>query len=170
MTLPRAIADASVTADGPDTSDTSQARNDAVRALEAEFGELVTQFRKQIQAVAQRVSPGMLPGAYKMLTTIETRGPLTLSSLSECLVADKGLASRTVRDLEKLGLIERTPDPNDGRSSLLSLTAHGGERLSSARGPAYSRMQVVMKDWPLGDIQQLTSLLHALSTGEAPAS
>lgn len=158
--------------DAPDASQTSEAssaRTDAVRALEAEFGELVTQFRQQIQAVAQRVSPGMLPGAYKMLTTIERRGPLTLSSLSECLVADKGLASRTVRDLEKLGLIERTPDPNDGRSSLLSLTLHGAERLAAARGPAESRLQVVLQDWPLGDIQQLTSLLHSLSTGEAPA-
>lgn len=149
---------------------TSEARTDAVRALEAEFSELVTQFRKQIQAVAQRVSPGMLPGAYKMLTTIERRGPLTLSSLSECLVADKGLASRTVRELEKLDLIQRTPDPDDGRSSLLSLTPLGAERLSAARGPADSRMQVILQGWSLGDIQQLTTLLHALSTGEAPTN
>ena len=40
-------------------------------------------------------------------------------------MADKGQISRTVRELEGLGLIARTPDPEDGRSSLLSPTPEG---------------------------------------------
>ena len=56
-------------------------------------------------------------------------------------MADKGQICRTVRELEGLGLITRTPDPEDGRSSLLS---------------------------PIDDILTLTRLLHALTTGDAP--
>ncbi|HEY6801380.1 MAG TPA: MarR family transcriptional regulator, partial [Agromyces sp.] len=115
--------------------DTREARTEAVRALEAEFGELINRFRRIISENAGRVSPGMLPGAYKVFTTIVRRESITLSALAESLMADKGQISRTVRELEQLGLIERTPDPDDGRSSLLSPTPEGLTRLAAARAP-----------------------------------
>ena len=81
----------------------------------------------------------MLPGAYKVFTTIVRRESVTLSALAEALMADKGQISRTVRELEELGLISRTPDPADGRSSLLSPTPEGLERLAAARAPQETR-------------------------------
>ena len=115
--------------------DTREVRTDAVRTLESEFGELINRFRRIITENAQRVSPGMLPGAYKVFTTIVRRESVTLSALAEGLMSDKGQISRTVRELEQLGLIERTPDPDDGRSSLLSPTPEGLQRLADARAP-----------------------------------
>ena len=56
------------------TSDELQARTDAVRALEAQFGELINRMRRHLNENAQRVSPGMLPGAYKVFSTIAGRG------------------------------------------------------------------------------------------------
>ena len=55
-----------------------EARTRAVRALEGEVGELINQFRLILAANAERLSPGLLPGAYKVFTTIvrrETVGP-----------------------------------------------------------------------------------------------
>ncbi|WP_436445648.1 MarR family winged helix-turn-helix transcriptional regulator [Microbacterium sp. I2] len=148
---------------------TREARTEAVRALEAEFGELINRFRRIITENANRVSPGMLPGAYKVFTTIVRRESITLSALAESLVADKGQISRTVRELEQLGLIQRTPDPDDGRSSLLSPTAEGLERLTAARAPQENALVDALEEWPLDDIRNLTRLLHALTAGEAPA-
>ncbi len=148
--------------------DTREARTEAVRALEAEFGELITRFRKIIGENASRVSPGMLPGAYKVFTTIVRRESITLSALAEALMADKGQISRTVRELEQLGLIERTPDPEDGRSSLLSPTAFGLERLAQAREPQESTLINALEEWPLDDIRNLSRLLHALTAGQSP--
>ncbi|WP_454132393.1 MarR family winged helix-turn-helix transcriptional regulator [Microbacterium lacticum] len=145
-----------------------ESRADAVRALEAEFGELINQFRRIITDNAQRVSPGMLPGAYKVFTTIARRESVTQSALAEHLQVDKGQLSRTVRDLEALGLIERTPDPNDGRSSLLSPSERGRERLSAARLPQENLLQRVLADWDVDDIHNLTRLLHALAAGVRP--
>jgi DNA-binding MarR family transcriptional regulator len=150
------------------SSDTRAARTEAVRALEAEFGELINRFRRIISENANRVSPGMLPGAYKVFTTIVRRESITLSALAESLMADKGQISRTVRELEQLGLIERTPDPDDGRSSLLSPTPDGLERLAAARAPQESTLVDALEDWPLDDIHNLTRLLHALTAGEKP--
>jgi DNA-binding MarR family transcriptional regulator len=151
------------------TDDTREARTEAVRALEAEFGELITRFRRVIAENAHRVSPGMLPGAYKVFTTIVRRESITLSALAESLMADKGQISRTVRELEQLGLIERTPDPDDGRSSLLSPTPTGLERLAQARAPQERTLVDALEDWPIDDIRNLSRLLHALTAGESPA-
>ena len=148
--------------------ETREARTDAVRALEAEFGELISRMRRVLADNAQRVSPGMLPGAYKVFTTIVRRESVTLSNLAESLMADKGQISRTVRELEELGLITRTPDPADGRSSLLSPTAEGLERLAAARAPQESVLLNTLEDWSVDEIRDLTRLLHALTAGETP--
>ena len=151
-------------------NETREARTEAVRALQAEFGELINRFRRIILDNANRVSPGMLPGAYKVFTTIVRRESITLSALAETLMSDKGQISRTVRELEQLGLVERTPDPDDGRSSLLSPTPDGLERLAAARAPQENALVDALEEWPLGDILNLTRLLHALTAGESPSS
>ncbi|WP_299090828.1 MarR family winged helix-turn-helix transcriptional regulator [uncultured Microbacterium sp.] len=144
------------------------ARADAVRALESQFGELIGQFRRLISDAAHRISPGMLPGAYKVFTTIVRRDSITSSALAEVLILDKGQISRTVRELEALGLIQRTPDPSDGRSSLLSATPQGLERLEAARRPQERGLHESLAEWELDDIHRLTALLHALTTGTRP--
>ena len=161
-------ADAPRPADVPTGTEPPEPRADAVRALEAEFGELINQFRRIITDNAQRVSPGMLPGAYKVFTTIARRESVTQSALAEHLQVDKGQLSRTVRDLESLGLIERTPDPTDGRSSLLSPSALGLERLAAARLPQEHLLHNALVDWPVEDIHNLARLLHALTAGVHP--
>lgn len=152
-----------------DDRETLEARTDAVRALEGEFAELITHFRRIIVENANRLSPGMLPGAYKVFTTIARREEVTASALSEHLMIDKGQLSRAVRELEGLGLIERKPDPRDGRSSLLSPTALGLERLHAARAPQESSLVSVLEEWPVDQIRSLTRLLHALATGVTPS-
>lgn len=149
----------------PETS----VRADAVRALEAEFGELINRFRRLITEQADRVSPGMLPGAYKVFTTIERRESVSLSALADTLQMDKGQLSRTVRELEQLGLIRRVPDPHDGRVSLLSPTEEGLRRLAAARGRDASPLVEALDAWDIDDIRTFTRLLHALVSGAPPA-
>lgn len=151
------------------TDDELQARTLAVRALEAEFGELINRMRRLLSENAQRVSPGMLPGAYKVFTTIARRDSISQSALADILVVDKGQLSRTVRELEQLGLIQRQPDPEDGRASILSATPYGHERLAAARAPQEDSLVNALEEWPLDDIQALTRLLHALTAGVIPS-
>jgi DNA-binding MarR family transcriptional regulator len=154
--------------DADHLSDTPEARAAAVRALEAEFGELITHFRRVIAENANRVSPGLLPGAYKIFTTIARCETVTVSALSERMLLDKGQVSRMVRELEELGLVERSTDPADGRSFLLQLTPLGEERLAVARLPQEGRLLRTLADWSLTDIASLTRLLHALASGASP--
>ncbi|HYP73269.1 MAG TPA: MarR family transcriptional regulator, partial [Microbacterium sp.] len=134
-----------------------------------EFGELINRMRRLLTENAGRVSPGMLPGAYKVFTTIVRRGRVSQSALADVLIVDKGQLSRTVRELEQLGLIQRQPDPEDGRASILSPTPLGLERLAAARAPQEDTLVNALADWPVDDIHNLTRLLHALRAGVAPS-
>ena len=149
-------------------SEAEGARIEAVRALEAEFGELINRFRRLITENANRVSPGMLPGAYKVFSTIARMGSVSQTALGESLMADKSQISRTVRELEQRGLVQRTPDPHDGRSSILSLTQDGAERLEAARLPEEGSLVETLQEWSIDDIRSFTRLLHALGTGTRP--
>ena len=151
-------------------ADAEGVRTAAVRALETEFSELITHFRRLIMENANRVSPGMLPGAYKTFTTIARCGEVTASGLSERMLVDKGQVSRSVRELELLGLIERSPDPTDGRSLLLRLTPLGEAKLIEARQPQEGMLKRNLDEWSVSDIDNLTRLLHALSAGVTPDS
>ncbi|WP_187264851.1 MarR family winged helix-turn-helix transcriptional regulator [Homoserinibacter sp. GY 40078] len=152
------------------TDETAGSREAAMRNLEGAFGELMTEFRRAYAQAAERVSPGMLPGTFRVLATIHRHGSVTVSGLAERLISDKGQVSRTVSELEDLGLVIRTPDPNDGRIKLIEITDEGAARLESARIPHNGRLAEVLDDWPVETIERLAGLLHALAVGETPAS
>ena len=141
-----------------------------MRALEVEFGELVDRVRRLLADNAERMSPGMLPGAYKVFTTIVRRENVTLSALAESLLADKGQVSRTVRELEDAGFVQRTADPDDRRSSLLSATSFGVERLAVVRATQEDGLLATLDAWSIDDISQLTALLRALTSGTRPGT
>lgn len=146
----------------------SPERAAALHALEAEFGELFSRVRRLYVANAERVAPGLSPGAYRLLALIVRCEQATASALAERTLSDKSLVSRLLRELEQHGLIHRTPDPRDGRSSLVSATARGTERLTEARRHDDERLIRSLDAWELGEIHELTRLLHALSEGTAP--
>jgi DNA-binding MarR family transcriptional regulator len=111
----------------------------------------------------------MLPGTYKVFTTIVKHGPISPSTLAETLFADKGQVSRTVRELEEAGLIDRTADPADGRSTRLTATPEGIERLVAARSADPDELHDRLADWNVSDIRTLTRLLRAATTGTVPS-
>ncbi len=146
----------------------ADARQQAVRGLEGAFSELMGEFRRVYAQAAERVSPGMLPGTFKVLSVIQRAGSITVSGIAERMTADKGQVSRAVSELEDLGLVARSVDPDDGRIKLIAVTAEGERRMTAARMPYEGRLTEVLADWPLESIDRLTGLLHALARGETP--
>lgn len=68
--------------------------------------------------------------------------------------------ARQVAELERLGLVRRTPDPHDARSQVLDLTREGSSRLQEARSARRERFQDLMARWPTEDVATLADLLH----------
>jgi DNA-binding MarR family transcriptional regulator len=61
--------------------------------------------------------------------------------------------------LAELGLIERRPDPADGRAHVLALTEEGRQRLESARTARRKRWHVVLGTWPIDDVRLMAGML-----------
>jgi DNA-binding MarR family transcriptional regulator len=57
------------------------------------------------------------------LTDLATQARMTLPAMSEL-----------VDDLERLGIVERRPDPSDGRAKLICMTDAGWDAMRTARG------------------------------------
>jgi DNA-binding MarR family transcriptional regulator len=95
------------------------------------------------------------PTAASALATVERHGPLTPSELAEIERVKRPTATRTLRALVEAGLVDRAPDPDDGRSALVSVTAAGRERLRRLRGRKNAYLARRMRDLPSAEVETL---------------
>jgi DNA-binding MarR family transcriptional regulator len=81
----------------------------------------------------QQAGGDLSPTQGAALNTIACHGPLTPSELAAREQIQRPTATRVLTRLEEAGLIARTADPADRRSSLVSTTESGTELLASVR-------------------------------------
>jgi DNA-binding MarR family transcriptional regulator len=129
---------------------------------------IVRTARRLRQEAASEAS-GLTPTSTAALATIERHGPLTPSELARIERVKRPTATRTLACLDREGLIERTPDPADGRSALLSVNAAGRERLRRLRGRKTAYLARRMRELPAEDVAALeraAEVLEAMLEGE----
>ena len=68
---------------------------------------------------------GVGPGGGIILITLAEMGQTGLNELTKRVARDKSQMTRTMRSLERKGLVERQPSANDGRVTMVSLTEEG---------------------------------------------
>ena len=81
----------------------------------------------------QRGAADLSPTQGAALATIDCHGPLTPSELATRERIQRPTATRVLARLEEAGLITRTADPDDRRSSLVSITPAGRALLEDVR-------------------------------------
>ena len=99
--------------------------------------DLAPRLRMAIVRTARRLrqeagSP-LTPSQGAALATIDRHGPLTPSELASRERIQRPTATRILSRLEEHGLIERTADLYDRRSSLLTVTTTGKDLLEELR-------------------------------------
>src|SRR3954447_13512182 len=110
---------------------------------------------RRLRQEAATEASGLTPTSTAALATIERHGPLTPSELAEIERVKRPTITRTLGCLERGGLIDRTPDPDDRRSNLISVNAAGRERLRRLRGRKNAFLARRMRDLPAGDVATL---------------
>ena len=108
-------------------------RPDSLRELEREVGVLVRRIRRVIGERARLVHEELQPASYLMLAWLADEGPVRASSMVENFHIDKGAVSRQLQHLDDLGLVERTPDPADGRAMLIVASEDARRRLAEVQ-------------------------------------
>jgi DNA-binding MarR family transcriptional regulator len=110
---------------------------------------------RRLRQEAATEATGLTPTSTAALATIERHGPLTPSELAEIERVKRPTVTRTLACLEREGLVERTPDPVDGRSSLVAINAAGRERLRRLRGRKNAYLARRMRDLAAADVEAL---------------
>ncbi len=110
---------------------------------------------RRLRQEAASEATGLTPTSTAALATIERHGPLTPSELARIERVKRPTVTRTLGCLEREGLVERTPDPADGRSSLVAINAAGRERLRRLRGRKNAYLAKRMRDLSVADIEAL---------------
>jgi DNA-binding MarR family transcriptional regulator len=147
-------------------------RAESIRLLEQEVGVLIRRVRRVIGERARAVHESLQPASYLMLGYVSEFGPIRASAMAEIFDIDKGAISRQVQHLIDLGLIERTPDPADGRATLLSTTDEAARRLEDVAEHRRKWLDEQLGDWSdaqlNGFIRELGRYNAALSQPDSP--
>ena len=134
-------------------------RTETLARLEQEVGVLIRRVRRVIGERARAVHPDLQPSSYLLLAHVAEAGPQRSSAVAETLGIDKGAVSRQVQHLVDLGLVDRTPDPADGRATLVSASTDAVRRLAEVRGKRRRQLEDRLGDWTDADLDVLVTML-----------
>jgi DNA-binding MarR family transcriptional regulator len=102
-----------------------------------ELDESATRLRIGIARLARRLrqeaDSGLSPSQLSCLATVGRDGPLSLRSLAQRERVAAPTITGIVARLENDGLVERTPDPTDGRGKIVTITGKGRDRISEVQ-------------------------------------
>jgi len=110
---------------------------------------------RRLRQEAAGAAGQLTPTAASALASVDRHGPLTPSELAEIERVKRPTATRTLGMLTEAGLVDRAPDPADGRCALVSVTPAGRERLRRLRGRKNAYLARRMRDLPQRDVEAL---------------
>lgn len=94
-------------------------------------------------------------------------GPARMSELATWQSVDRSTMTAQVGKLEKLGLVQRAPDPQDRRAIVVSVTASGQRLREESRAAACAAFDSMLGDWTERERRQLSeSLAHLVDSLE----
>jgi DNA-binding MarR family transcriptional regulator len=134
-------------------------RADSLRHLEREVGVLIRRIKRVIGDRARAVHEDLQPASYLMLAWIVEEGPIRASSMVETFNIDKGAVSRQLQHLADLGLVERTPDPADGRATLVVARDVARRRLADVAVHRRKWLDEQLGDWTNAELEAFATTL-----------
>jgi DNA-binding MarR family transcriptional regulator len=138
---------------------------EALDASIAEFNRDGRLARKRATRRAHRLTGlDWTYSALMILEGVKDNATLRMSQLADSVGTTPPTVTKLVKDLEDRGLITRTPDEQDGRASILSLTEKGRQVAESIRQARLEGLQQVLTTWSSQDIAKLDQLFEQLRT------
>jgi DNA-binding MarR family transcriptional regulator len=135
--------------------------NDVARALYVSLGLLLRRLR-QVQTDGELTMPET-----SALARLDRGGPMTSADLARMEQITPQSMGATLATLEARGLVERRPDPGDGRRVVMSLTEAGLQALRIRRDARAERLAQALSTGftpsELGQLLAITPLLERLA-------
>ncbi|MFD0258481.1 MarR family winged helix-turn-helix transcriptional regulator [Kitasatospora indigofera] len=97
---------------------------------------------------------------YPVLSGLARTGPCSAADLGREVGLDRTTVSRRAGRLARAGLLERRPDPDDGRAALLALTDDGHAVVAVTRQRLTDAVEDSLAGWPPAEARTFARLLH----------
>ncbi len=110
---------------------------------------------------------GLQPGEFDVLATLRRSGPpyrLTPTTLYEAAMISSGSMTNRLDRLEKAGLVQRLPNPEDGRGTLVGLSEAGLALIDETVNAHVANQRRVLAGLDAAEQVQLAGLLEKLLT------
>ncbi|MFC1415108.1 MarR family winged helix-turn-helix transcriptional regulator [Streptacidiphilus cavernicola] len=139
--------------------------------LPAEGDEvLYDRLQYQVAILARRVEQVRMGGvgdqrnsmdraAFLLLHRLQHSGAVGVKALAGAMGIDSSTVTRQVAPLVESGLVDRVPNPDDGRAVLLELSPLGRERLKEVRASRQEMIRRLTDGWPNQDQRRFCDLL-----------
>lgn len=141
-----------------------QEAKDAAAALSTQVVRLTRQVGTLRAHLTTPQRYGVEWSAYVLLFHLVKGGAMRSNALAEQVCADPSTVSRQVAGLVEHGLVERRPDPDDGRAVLLAATDRGCELFHQMREERDNLLVSVLTEWDPADVRTLADLLDRFTT------
>lgn len=137
--------------------------------VEYEITRMLRRSRVRSLRTVAEVHPELEFGNYLLLLAVDDASDaqsdgVRATDLAETFGVHKSTVSRGLASLEQHGLVERVPDPTDGRARLVRLTAEAVNRVEKVRRHRHEQLAAVLEDWEPEDLTALARLLDRLNT------
>jgi DNA-binding MarR family transcriptional regulator len=110
--------------------------------------------------LARMLPEGLDWAAGALLGKLAHHGPTRQGELADRALLDPSTVSRYVGQLVRSGLVERRPDPEDGRAVLLAATDAGQSLADHVLREHNTLLHQVLDRWDPADLHALTTLLR----------
>lgn len=109
-------------------------------------------------------SHGVSMWGYTVLTALDESPVRTQAALASSIGADKSRIIGTLDELQEAGLITRTPDPDDRRVRLLSITEKGRKIRRAVKADIAAKEEQILARLDPADREGFVRALETLST------
>jgi DNA-binding MarR family transcriptional regulator len=147
----------------------TQAKDIPLSECAAHLRTAIVRTARRLRQEAAAETSGLTPTSVAALATIERYGPMTPSEIAAVERVKRPTITRTLACLEREGLIDRAPDPDDRRSALVSVNGAGRERLRRLRGRKNAYLARRMRDLSDEEVETLeraAEILERMREGE----
>ena len=119
---------------------------------------MIGQLTRRLRSARGGLSHSLL----STLVSVAKHGPLRLADLAQAELVSAPSITRLVAELEGKALVSRTPDPADGRASLIQVTDAGLEAVQVARRVRQQMVADLLGPLSADEVASIEAALPAL--------
>ena len=132
--------------------------------VDYELTRFVRRVRTRGMSRLGEIHPHLDYGTFLFLIAIcDATDGIRGSELAEQLGVHKSTASRAVSSLDSLGLVQRIPDPDDGRAQRLVPEPEARAKVEAFRQKSHVWLSAILSDWNEDEVTAFASSLARLN-------